>query len=429
MLTLLAATFLMAQAPSELSNYVSRRDESFKWSVRSRQRDISEFELVSQTWQGKPWRHSLAIVEPEKVDHKDVALLVVTGDRADSDIAEARRLAATSGMRVATLFNVPNQPLWDLREDALIAHSFVKFLETGDASWPLLFPMTKSVVKAIDALQAETKVKKYVVTGMSKRGWTTWMAGTLGDKRIVGLAPMIYDNLDIPRQLKHQVDSWGRYSEMIDDYTSRGLQNTLESEQGMRLAKIVDPFSYRSKMTAPTLVITGSNDPYWTVDAHSLYMDRLPQKLWQLILPNIGHGPGDGSLYFSTLGAFARACAGEFKLPKVSWSISRSAEAGEPKNTFIVQASSEDPPASELVVWMAPSSTLDFRQSRWEAVGKATVTSSPKVTMAGTPLGRFTPVVKVIGPQGKNIAVMLEQRFAFGDKEFSLSSPVSVFKQ
>src|SRR5205814_10137280 len=79
---------------------------------------------------------------------------------------------------VAFLFGVPKQPLYGgLTGDKLIAESFVRYLTTEDGSWPLLFPMVKSVVRGMDALQAfakqewQTEVKDFVITGASKWGW------------------------------------------------------------------------------------------------------------------------------------------------------------------------------------------------------------------------------------------------------------------
>ena len=78
---------------------------------------------------------------------------------------------------VAILFGIPKQPLYGgKKEDALIAETFVRFLETKDGSWPLLFPMAKSVVKSMDALQAfaqkewKTEVTGFVVTGDPETG-------------------------------------------------------------------------------------------------------------------------------------------------------------------------------------------------------------------------------------------------------------------
>src|SRR5581483_12389999 len=111
----------------------------------------------------------------------------------------------------------PNQPLLDgKREDALIAETFVRYLKTGDGDWPLLFPMVKSLVRAMDALQEFAKqelkveIRRFIVSGGSKRGWTTWLTGAT-DPRVTAIAPLVIDTLNMREQMPHQLKSFGAY--------------------------------------------------------------------------------------------------------------------------------------------------------------------------------------------------------------------------
>lgn len=385
----------MTPSPSELLDYVSAPDPSTGWSVLSRTESRLDLVLTSQTWHGHLWSHEIVLSFPSQVRHDGAAILYLTGGVPNPlDLAEAQKLSELAGMPVAHLFGIPNQPLWDRWEDDLIAHTFEQFLNSGDPSWPLLFPMTKAAIHAMDAIQDLLKIDRFVVTGGSKRGWTTWLAGATGDPRIVGMAPMVFDNLNFEAQMRHQVELWGHYSPMIDDYTERDLQEKTETPLGKRLATIIDPFAYLSAISAPVLIVNGANDPYWAVDALSLYWDALPMPKAARIVPNAGHLLGDRSEALETIAAFARSCAGEFEFPFDDISVSRQG------SSFSIRSQ-----AQSTKVWTATSDNLLFTESEW-------------ISVAGDQL----PV------EGKgNVAVFAEGVYERAEAMFRLTSNVVAY--
>ena len=120
---------------------------------------VHRLKLTSQTWHGIVWEHDLQLVIPTGVKLAGPVLIWNQGGREDIGATlMATHLAIRAQAPVAFLYGVPKQPLFgDKREDALIAETFVKYLETGDPTWPLLFPMVKSVVRSMDAIQEFAK--------------------------------------------------------------------------------------------------------------------------------------------------------------------------------------------------------------------------------------------------------------------------------
>jgi len=356
----------VGEPPAELYTYLAATAGEGTWEVRSIQPvgtgRVTEIGLRSQTWRGIPWDHVLTVYEPGEVLVEDVLVLFISGDPGPGDVLLGRTGAALSGLRFAILSGVPNQPLFGLREDALIAHTFERYLVEGDPDWPLLLPMVRSAHAALEALDAlapglwGTELRGVVVAGASKRGWTAYLTAATAPARVVGLAPIVFDFLNIPAQLQHQEEVLGGPSPMLDAYTSRGLTRAFAtSERGLRLAQIVDPYTYRHALTMPKLIIAGSNDPYWTVDATSLYWPGLPDPKLLLVVPNAGHGLLDVFRVMSSVGAFARLVARGEIIPTVRFT-SDGARVG-------VETDREP---DEARLWVAASATRDFRFARWE---------------------------------------------------------------
>lgn len=359
-------TVLSGLARADVFEYVAAPDPTYAWHESpSGVPGVVNLALTSQTWQGKPWQHTLSVVRPAKPAHPDLAVLLITGGSFRADDATMVNLgvllANSIGATFAVLWDIPNQPLWGMKEDDLIAHTLGKAMETGDFTWPLLFPMTKSAVRAMDALtewsqKFETPIKRFVTTGASKRGWTTWFTGVV-DPRVVAIMPMVYDNLNLAAQMPHQLELWGHYSPQIDDYTRRGLQAVLETEAGRQLGAQIDPYTYRDKLTMPKLLICGANDAYWTIDALNYYRDDLPGETYQTFVPNAGHGLGDLSRVLSACQGFVRLIAANHPRPSLAWEYAD----GDGQVTLKINA----PTATKASLWSATGTGGMFTESPW----------------------------------------------------------------
>ena len=316
-----------------LEDYVHASDKSFNWK-RTEQKPLgggtlTHLELISQVWRGQFWSHHLMVIRPAAVSHPDAAMLFITGGGyngpEEKDLELFRLVADRAGAVVAVITKVPNQPLYEGRtEDALIAYTFDQYLRSGDKTWPLLFPMVKSAVRGMDAVQEFAKsefkqdIRHFVVSGASKRGWTTWLTGA-ADGRVVAIAPMVIDMLNMKTQLKWTQKVYGKQSEEINDYTQINLQDRQDEPAMVKLRGFVDPYSHRNRYTMPKLILLGTNDPYWTVDSLRHYWNDLPEPKLVFQTPNAGHDLGGGKEAVQTLAAWFRLVIEGKPLPSLKW--------------------------------------------------------------------------------------------------------------
>ncbi|HKE44556.1 MAG TPA: PhoPQ-activated protein PqaA family protein [Steroidobacteraceae bacterium] len=369
-----------AHADGELAQYLAKPDASYSWheigSGRLGGADYVQAILTSQTWRDIPWKHQLIVFRPAKVDASRQALLFIDGGRwkpeyeslQQADLPrEAQiftRLADSIHAPVAVVREVPFQPLFERREDALIAYTFDSYLKTGEPDWPLLLPMVKSAARAMDAVQEiarerwQIPIERFTISGASKRGWTSWLTAAC-DPRVASVAPMVIDMLNMPEQIKLQRATFGELSEQIRDYSDINLPGRIDSDLGRNLLAMVDPYSYRASLAQPKLILLGTNDRYWPLDALKVYWNDLSEPKRVLYMPNQGHGLRDVDRLIGSLSALFRYSARGEALPELSWSW----QTPDAKSLQLsVQA---DRKPRELIAWTASSATRDFRTARW----------------------------------------------------------------
>ena len=171
--------------------------------------------------------------------------------------------------------------MFERREDALIAYTFDNYLESGETDWPLLLPMVKSAVRAMDAIQAfsaerwQTPVASFTVAGASKRGWTSWLTAAV-DPRVSSVAPIAIDMLNVPAQIELQRATFGGLSDQVQDYVAIDLPGRIATERGRTLMAMVDPYQYRADLTPPKLILLGTNDRYSAARCAQALLARAP---------------------------------------------------------------------------------------------------------------------------------------------------------
>lgn len=370
-----ALLFSPLAARADLQSYIARPEPAYSWTEVSRTAQggsqIRVLKLVSQEWEGIKWEHDLVIFHPDNTPFAGKMFLLNSGGKArERDFIYGATLAAQIKAPCAILLGIPNQPLFEgKKEDALIAETFVRYLDTKDAAWPLLFPMAKSLVKAMDAIQDAVKkewkeeVKGFIVSGASKRGWTTWLTAA-SDPRVCAIAPMVIDTLNMQAQLPHQLKMFGKLSDSIRDYTERGLVPMKDTPEEKQMWSWVDPFTYKEKYTMPKLIVLGTNDPYWSTDALNLYWDGLPAQKWISYTANAGHNlvPAGDKLplrSLSNVAAFTRHQISGKPIPAVTW---KHDDAADGKLRLTVNAS---PAPMKIQLWQANHTGTDFRTAKW----------------------------------------------------------------
>lgn len=429
------------QAPRQssqtaLDRYVAAPDSHFSWKVlRELPADGASatlLEMTSQKWLTEQeveqplWKHWLTVVRPSAVT-SDIGFLFITGSRLDRQPPAAPPawmidLARDTGTVVTELRLVPNQPIVFMDdparkpriEDDFIAYTWDKFLRTGDDKWPARLPMTKSAVRAMDAVTAfaaaeggGSKVARFVVAGGSKRGWTTWTTAAV-DSRVVAIVPLVIDMLNIEPSFVHHRRAYGEWSDAVDDYVHHRIFEWMGTRQFKALMRIEEPYEYRDRLTLPKYIVNASGDEFFLPDSSRFYFEDLKGEKQLRYVPNTGHSL-DKTDAIAGVHAFYAAVVKGAPRPQVRWTFERDGT--------IKVVSKERPDA--VKVWQA--SNPKARNFRIDVIGP-TYTAT-----ALLPSGPNTWIARVAPPAAGWTAFFVELTFPGGGKHpFKVTSGVRV---
>jgi PhoPQ-activated pathogenicity-related protein len=336
-----------ASPRTPLDDYIAKPDSSYSWKVvKTSSRPgmrVFVLEMVSQKWRtaeevDRPiWRHWMTVACPEKLTSTTGFLLIGGGrnggDPPDGPAAMVIKIAQATGTVVTELKMVPNQPLifhndgQRRSEDDLIGYTWDQFFKTGDPTWPARNPMAKSAVRAMDTITqllasesgGERTVDRFVVAGGSKRGWTTWITAAV-DKRVVAIVPIVIDVLNVRESMRHHYEAYGFWAPSIGDYVQHGVTQRMDDPRMVELCRLVDPYSYRKRLTMPKLLVCAAGDQFFLPDSSRFYFDDLVGPKYLRYVPNGDHSL-DGTDAIESIIAFYWTVLRGKQLPRFSWAF------------------------------------------------------------------------------------------------------------
>jgi PhoPQ-activated pathogenicity-related protein len=391
-----------------LDRYIAKPDPSYSWKLVSTIPGEGfkgyVLDLSSQSWRtaaevDRPvWKHWLTIVKPDKVTSNKALLFIGGGsnrDAAPSAISQrAASFALDSNTVVAELGMVPNQPLFfsdskdkGRSEDDLIAYTRVKQMQTGDDNWLVRLAMVKSGVRALDAIQeflasdagGKLKVDQFVVSGGSKRGWTTWLVGVV-DKRLIAIMPTVIDALNSQVITRHHFEAYGFFSTALNDYVNHKLfPDKIGTPEYKHILDIEDPYNYRNRdrLKMPKYLVNASGDQFFLPDNSQFYFGDLQGEKYLRYVPNAKHNLA-GSDARESLLAFYQAVLDGRARPRFSWK--------KEKDGSLVVTVKDKP--REVTLWQANNPRA--RDFRVDTIGNAYKSTPLKEEKPGVYVGRVS---------------------------------------
>jgi len=368
-----ALLFFNNVSATPLDDYVWAEDKAYGWTdmgqdfvftgrIAGRGYTSYTLNMTSQRWlsdtdfsvgsqAGSLWWHYLVVIVPDDLRFKNNGSLWITGGSqgnglpkpTDEDITLSAALAVTTGTITSVLFQIPNEhvtftsdPIQKSRsEDAIIAFTWDHFLkDPSQPNWLVRFPMVKASLRAMDASKEFIKQKRpdlgvsldyYVVSGASKRGWTTWLVGAVDPNRVKVIVPVVLDAINFVTVEHHQYRSYGGWTYALQDYVDMNITERFDDPNMLTLQQYEDPYFYADRLTMPKLIVNAVMDEFQQPDDTHYWWSSMPEPKHFLIAPNAEHSMATGILeVVPAIGAFALSHLLKETPPTFTWTINEA---------------------------------------------------------------------------------------------------------
>lgn len=406
LLSLVALPLVAEQ--TALDRYVKAADPHFKYeavkTIPGKGFTATVLELTSQAWLTEKqvdrpvWKHWLTIIKPDQVRHRTGFLFIGGGsnrdpapERVDPFLAE---VAVLTQSVAAELRMVPNQPLrfdGESRqrvEDSLIAYAWSRYLHGASELWLPRLPMTKSAVRAMDAITAylateaggSLSVNRFVVMGGSKRGWTTWTTAAV-DSRVVAIVPAVIDLLNLEASFQHHWRVYGFWAPAIKDYLEHDIMRWSGTPRYRQMLKIIEPYEYRDRLTMPKYIVNAAGDEFFVPDSSQFYFDDLKGEKLLRYVPNAKHNLS-GSDARQSVAAYYSMILNNRPRPRLEWKFLKNGA---------IEVKTADRPL-EVKLWQATNP--DKRDFRLDTLGRAYQSTPLAETKKGVYVAQVAPPAK-----------------------------------
>ncbi len=384
-----------ANPPNVLDAYVAKPDPSFAWKVEKTFTGAgyhgAVLELTSQTWMSaaqsdRPvWKHWLTVTIPDTMN-SDKAFLYIGGGSSTSAAPTGPTerfalMAVDTKSVIAELGQTPNQPIKfadtpDVArsEDDMIAYLQARYDPAANPEALPRLPMVKSGTAAMTAVQeflasdagGKHRIDGFVVSGGSKRGWTSWLVGLL-DERVVGMIPIVINVLDVDATTRHHWEAMGYFSPALGDYVRHKL---IPDEIGRKMTvvnTIEDPLNYRGRpqMLMPKFIINAVGDEFFPPDNTKYSYHLLPGEKQLRMLPNSRHSTAGTDINQSMTAWYDAVIHGR-PVPEYTWTVRED-------GALVVDPGAIKPTA--VLLWQGTNPAA--RDFRVQTLGDKAFTSSP----------------------------------------------------